>query len=185
MLKTTFFPGYMKQPCEVQYAIVKWPEPDNLITPVCIFVRQWDGNTSLINSDEGRNSLLTKILATDLEGVAIDFVRFVVSHEADCGTLGGVPHAFEFKVRVDIDDYLAKGNRANVRSIPDQTIGGSILNFVFKDRAKREISYWSRDVVGGCAKFYVDFEERAFVSREILEKLYTAIGMSTPGTPSP
>lgn len=178
MLKrNTFFPGNNRQACEVEYAIFECPgEFDNsqILRPVCILVRQWNG-TSLINTDEGRAALLTKILATDLAGVATDFIRFVVSHEA-----GGDAHAWEFKIHVDVDDYLANGNRANVKAIPEPTLGGTLLGLFGKGNSSREVSMWSRDIVGGCAKFYTIFDEREHISGDLLKALYAAAEMPLP-----
>lgn len=178
MLKcNTFFPGNNRQACEVEYAIFECPEElDNsqFMRPVCILVRQWNG-TSLINSDEGRTILLNRILATDLAGVATEFIRFVVSHES-----GGEAHAWEFKIRVDVDDYLAKGNRADVEKIPDPTLGGTLLNLFGKGSSGRRVSMWSRDIVGGCANFISDFDEREHISKETLRALYAAAEMPLP-----
>lgn len=181
MLKRrTFFPGNVRQASEVEYAIFECPEEfddSKIFRPVCILVRQWNG-TSLINSDEGRAALLTKILATDLAGVATEFVRFVVSFEA-----GGEAHAWEFKIRVDVDDYRAKGNRADVQEIPDKTLGGTLLSLIGKGSGRQQVSMWSRDIVGGCAQFYTVFDEREHVSGKILAALYAAAEMPFPSSP--
>lgn len=178
MLKRkTFFPGNDRQACEVEYAIFECPEElddSRFLRSVCIFVRQWNG-TSLINTDDGRAALLTKILATDLAGVATEFVRFVVSHET-----GGEAHALEFKIHVDADDFVAKGNRANVETIPDKTLGGTLLSLFGKGSSGRRITMWSRDVVGGCANFYTVFDEREHISGEVLKALYAAAEMPFP-----
>lgn len=178
MLKRkTFFSGNDRQACEVEYAIFECPkelDDSQILRPVCILVRQWNG-TSLINTDEGRAALLTKILATDLAGVATDFVRFVVSNE-----VGGEAHAWEFKIRVDVDDYLAKGNRANVETIPEPTLGGTLLSLFGKGSSGRRVSMWSRDIVGGCAQFYTVFDEREHISGEVLKALYAAAEMALP-----
>lgn len=176
MLKrNTFFPGNNQQPCEVEYAIFESPLDGSApFRPIYIFIRQWNG-TSLINFDEGRAALLTKILASDLAGVATEFVRFVVSYETDTDV-----HAWEFKVHVDVNDYLAKGNRADVEIIPDPTIGGTLLSLFGRGANDRRVSMWSRDIVGGCAKFYTVFDEREHVSGETLKALYAAAEMRMP-----
>lgn len=122
--------------------------------------------TSLVNTDAGRDILLNKILATDLQGVRTEFVRFFVLYD------GGKPHpmhGLELPIRLDFADYKKNGNPYEGPSLLQRLLyraGFGQLTF----------SYWSGHVLGGCAKFYTDFEERRHVPEEEMNELCAAVG---------
>lgn len=75
-------------------------------------------------------------------------------------------YAIELPIHVDIDDFIAKGNRHDVTQAPARDWLGTLKNAI--GIGNKQYTFWSGDVVGGCAKFYTDFEERRAVDAAIV-----------------
>lgn len=176
-LQRVIFPGNHGQPCEALYGIHLYNE--NHITRAHIAVVQSDASgymgTSLWNTDEGRNILLNKILAHDLAGVRVQFVRFSVIIDA-----GKTVHAAELPIEFDVDDYVAKGNPHDLLEQPASDLAGVLLKLIGK--GQKSVSIWSVHVLGGCARFYTDFEQRRHIPRGELEQLLKDIDYRPNGT---
>lgn len=169
-MQSIFFPGNTRQPCQARYGILLPKEGGTRIAQIVVVQSDKDPymGTSLWNTDEGRNLVLNRILETDLRGVRVEYIRFATIIHSDDGL-----HAIDLPIELDIDDYVAKGNRYDVGQAPAQDWIGVLRNLV--GRGNKQYGIWSGDVVGGCARFYMDFEERkhlnATIAREWLEAL--------------
>jgi len=150
-MKEIFFPGNARQPCKAQYGIVL--NHDSAISRVTIVVHQGPEHmqdTAILNTKYGRESILNAVLDTDLRGVRVEFVRFVAMLEREQGELV----AREFSIHVDADDFVARGNRHDMVQGSAEDWRGALLNLI--GQGDRKISFWSGDVVGGCARFYLN-----------------------------
>ncbi|TXT28377.1 MAG: hypothetical protein FD131_3154 [Rhodocyclaceae bacterium] len=170
-MKEIFFPGNWRQPCKAQYGITL--NTDGVIPEAVIVVYQGQQHmpaTSILNADDGCEAILNTALETDLRGVRVEFVRFVIVFESyDQGRLV----AREFPIRVDVDDFVARGNRHNVIQKPAEDWRGALLNLV--GQGNRKISFWSGDVVGGCARFHLDDENSKGLLQVDAEQLLKAV----------
>jgi hypothetical protein len=127
--------------------------------------------TSLVNSQQGRDIVLKKILANELQGVRVEFVRYFILADTDVpGWMAG----FEVPIRLDFDDYKNKGNRYHVERLAARSRLGRVLNLV--GFGKKAFSYCARDVVGGCATFHTDFDQRRQMPQEEIRTLCAAVG---------
>lgn len=159
-MQSIIFPGNTRQPCQARYGVLHIKESGTRIAQIVVVQSDKDAHmgTSLWNTDEGRNLVLNRILETDLQGVRIEYIRFAtVIHSS------GVLHAIDLPIEVDIDDYVAKGNRHDVGQALAQDWIGVLRNLV--GRGNKQYGIWSGDVVGGCARFYMDFERAKKIHR--------------------
>lgn len=168
-MKEIFFPGNSRQPCEAQYGIVL--SNDHTIPRATIVVHQAPlhmQGTAILNAKYGRESILNTVLETDLRGVRTEFVSFVVIIEPEQGRL----EAREFPIHVNADDFAGRGNRHNITQAPAEDWRGVLLNLI--GQGDRKISFWSGDVVGGCAHFYLDEDNSKGLSQVEAAKLLQA-----------
>lgn len=171
-MQIIFYPGFSGQPCRAEYGIAI--NHDKSIARADILVinsRRAGLETSLVNSQQGRDIVLNKILANELQGVRVEFVRYFILVDTDVpGWLAG----FEVPIRLDFDDYKNKGNRYHVERVAAQSHLRRVLNLV--GFGKKAFSYCARDVVGGCATFHTDFNQRRQMPQEEIRTLCAAVG---------
>lgn len=168
-MKEIFFPGNARQPCKAQYGIVL--NNDSTISRATIVVHQDEQHnqgTAILNAAYGRESILNAVLETDLRGVRVEFVSFVTMIERGQGQL----EAREYPIHVDADDFVARGNRHNIVPAQAEDWSGALLNLI--GRGNRKVSFWSGDVVGGCARFYLDEKNSKGLSQGEAGKLLKA-----------
>jgi hypothetical protein len=150
-VKQIVYAGNDRQPCVAEYAIVI--DDSEMIQRAHIVVVQSSKKgvwTSLYNTDEGRDNVLNRILAQELPGVRIDFLSFNLILD-----LSDHMEGFRFPIRLNWDDYIAKGNPYKKYLMPARSLKELLLNMLGKGAS--EIHAWN--VVGGCAEFYTDFED--------------------------
>lgn len=166
-MKTMFYPGFHGTTGQAFHGIaLRHDRPTVSTDIVAINSPRLGPATSLWNTNEGRDLVLNKILATDLQGIPTASVRFFVL--IDSPEPFGM-HGLELPIRLDFADYRKKGNPYEGPSLLERLlcrIGVGQLTF----------SYWSRHVVGGCAKFYTDFEQRRHLPHEEMNELCAAVG---------
>jgi hypothetical protein len=131
--------------------------------------------TSLYNTDEGRDNILNRILAQELPGVRVEFLTFNVILD-----LSNHMEGLRLPIRLDWDDYIARGNPHDSRVSLTFNIKAFLLQFFRKNY--REISIWSGHVVGGCAEFYTNIMDPERHRLDIIEasKLLEQAGYSRP-----
>ena len=171
-MKTIYYPGNMGQVSCADYGVAI--ENDGAISKAHIVFYQdkrHAPSTSLINTDKGRDIALNRVLENDLKGVRIDLIRFTVIFGDDYGDR---LHSFSFPINVDIDDYVAKGNPCDVKQAPADDLRGVLLNLMGK--GNKSYSFWSVNVVGGCARFYTQLSEATHLGEEEARALLTAAG---------
>jgi len=172
-MKRILFPGNMRQACEAWYSVTIQGD-GGFIAKAQIVVVQTDKinpgamGTSLWNTNAGRDNVLNRILETELQGVRTEFASLVSALD-----LGGDLRAIELPIHLDVDDYIARGNRYNVQQAPAQDWIGTLENAV--GMGNKIYSFWSGDVVGGCARFYTDFEEQRSVEPSIVRDWMSAL----------
>jgi hypothetical protein len=150
-VKQIVYAGNDRQPCVAEYAIVI--DDSEMIQRAHIVVVQSSKKgawTSLYNTDEGRDNVLNRILAQELPGVRIDFLSFNLILD-----LADHMEGFRFPIRLNWDDYIAKGNPYKKYLTPARSLKELLLKMLGKGAI--EIHAWN--VVGGCAEFYTDFED--------------------------
>ncbi|MGE8099487.1 hypothetical protein [Pseudomonas fluorescens] len=149
-MKQIIYAGNDSQPFVAEYAVVMddsgWTQHADIVV---VQSSQKGLGTSLYNTDRGRDNVLNRILTTDLPDVRIQYISFNIVLD-----LADHMEGLRLPIRLDLDDYIAKGNPHTVaisRAVTFKQILRRIIG-----RADREISYWSGHVVGGCALFYTD-----------------------------
>lgn len=168
-MKQIIFPGNSRQPCLAQYGI--FFESDNsLIQKAHVVVQSFGENsgTSLINTDSGRNVVLNHILDYELGGVRVEFVTFSLIYIAESSV-----HGFKFPIHFDLDDYINRGNPHNVDAEPPSDLKSTVLSLIGKGNKK--ITVWSYNVVCGCTKFFLDFNDREHIPSSEIDRLLAAI----------
>lgn len=170
-MKQIIFPGNYLQPCEAQYEIIFEDGGDSFTRNAHIVVVQSSGGnsgTSLINTDEGRDNILNRILSHDLNGVRVEFVTFSLIYVAN-----GSSHGFRFPIRLDMDDYVKRGNPHDVTDVPSSDLRSALLNLIGK--GGKQYSVWTYNIVGGCARFFLEFDEREHLSQSEVARLLAAV----------
>lgn len=165
-----FFPGNDRQACEAWYGIAI--DRDSGIARANIVViqsSQMDMGTSLWNTEAGRNNVLTRILDRDLKGVRTEFVNFFVAID-----MGETVHCMVFPIHVDADDFINKGNPHDLAQAPAENVRGMLLNFI--GAGNKRLSWWSGNVVGGCADFFTVLDEGKHVAPARVDELFKQIG---------
>ncbi|MBA6105246.1 hypothetical protein [Pseudomonas monteilii] len=177
-MKKIFFAGHDRQPCVAEYGVAI--DSTGAIQRAHIVVVQSSNNpgmgTSLYNTDTGRDNVLNRILAQEFPGVRIEFLTFNVILDLSESLEG-----MRFPIRVNWEDYKAKGNLFGEEAVPASDFKGSLLKLIGKgDRATTVYSY---NVVGGCADFFTVFEdeERERLSQAQARKLLIDAGYQFPG----
>lgn len=172
MLKTIYFAGNHGQPCQARYAILSRSD-DSLIAKVDVLVVQsdkWDSGTSLWNSDEGRASIMNRILSHDLEGVRLEFIDFYFALD-----IGSRLDALRIPIELDVDDYVSRGNPHDLLAPDDESIGETLYRITGKPK-RYAVRYSSVHVVGGCAKVSSPFDKREHVDPAKLASMMKAAG---------
>ena len=116
-MQQVFYPGHARQPCLGEYTIVLDHSEALARADIVLVSRAAHRGPSFWNSELGRNTVLNRIVATDLAGIRLEWIRLFVLHEKTAGAAGRLPEflGVELKINLDIDDYVAKGNRCTVR----------------------------------------------------------------------
>ncbi|MER8880765.1 hypothetical protein [Mesorhizobium sp. M0684] len=78
----------------------------------------------------------------------------------------------ELTIALDIDDYVARGNRCTVKR-------RNILSRLFTG-VSRTVVTWSGDVIGGCANFSTSFDDARQLDRQEIKTLCSRIGLLLP-----
>ncbi|MER8671395.1 hypothetical protein NKH45_30295 [Mesorhizobium sp. M1156] len=137
--------------------------------------------TSFHCSGFGRDLVLNRILANDLQGVRLDWIKLFLLDELPASASGPIPdlHATEItRIKLDTDDFIARGNPCTIRR-------RNFLSRLFTG-ISREVSYWNGHVVGGCARFSTSLENLRLLDQTEIETLCARIGLRTPAAePSP
>lgn len=161
-MQTIFYPGNVNQPCRAEFDIVidnrgVFPQADIVV----VNSNQWGGQTWLVNNDQSRDFLLNNILANNLRGVSISFIRFcLIMHAGDLASATG----FEFPIHKACSVQRPKSLRwklANLIGGSDESTGPTTMEMAEADR-----------------NFYTDFEERRQLSKEQTETWLAAVGDS-------
>ena len=167
-VRQIIFPGVDGQPCVASYGIAFRRELIAQAEIVVVQNHEMSG-TSLWNTDAGRNNVLNRILANDLAGVRIEFVRFTAIFDAETGL-----HAMRFPIHLDDADFVAKGNPAHRVRIAPRNVKEHLLKVI--GLGPTGISWWSGHVTAGCARTYVEFSEGEHLPRSESAMLLKAIG---------
>jgi hypothetical protein len=169
-MKQIIFPGNHRQPCEAQYGIFFDKSDAFFLKAHIVVVQTFGGNsgTSLINTDEGRNAILNHILSNDLYGVRTDYIVFSLIYLA-----GDTRHGFQFPIHFNMEDYVKRGNPHDVENLPPEDFHSVLLSLIGKGDKRYTVN--SCDVVGGCARFFLLFDEREHLSGSEVDRLLAAV----------
>ncbi len=173
-MKQIFYAGNHRQPFVAEYAIVvddsDWTQRAHIVVVQSSQKGVW---TSLYNTDEGRNSVLNRILVQELSGVRIEFLTFNIILD-----LSSRMEGLRLPIRLNRRDYIAKGNVYRTRFFPALNLKTMLLQLLHKHH--RQTSIWSGHVVGGCAEFYTDLMDPERHQLDIIEasKLLEKAGYS-------
>ena len=169
-MQTIIYPGFDHQPCQALYGIVNHRDQARSDI-VLINTPRLGPVTSLWNTQEGRDLVLNRILASDLQGVGTQYIRFFVF--IDSGGADGM-RGIEFPMRLDFVDYKKKGHPYEVERVAAPTRVGRVLNLL----GLRQLKFWVHDryLVAGCADFRSDFERQRHVLAEEIAALCAAVG---------
>lgn len=171
-MQEIFYPGHANQPCIGEYGIALDNSDAFTRADIVLVSRQAHGGASFYNSGFGRDAVLNRILANDLKGIRLDWIRLFVLTEKAAPAPGRMPEflGVEIKtIRLDTDDFVAKGNRCTVKQ-------RNILSRLFTG-ISTEICYWSGDVIGGCANFSTSLEDARQLDRQEIDALCARIGI--------
>lgn len=175
-MQQLFYPGHAGQPCIGEYAVTIDSSGTFPVADIVLISRHEHAGASFLNSVTGRDAVLNRILANDLSGVRLDWIRlFVLTEKTAAGPEGRLDfHGVEIKdIRLDTDDYVARGNPCTIRR---RNIVARLLTGI-----AREVSYWSGHVVGGCARFSTSLENSRHLGGQEIETLCVRTGlMSSP-----
>ncbi|MBX8588623.1 hypothetical protein K5D56_04450 [Pseudomonas cichorii] len=153
-MKKILFAGNDRQPCVAYYGIAI--DNSSFIQHAHIVVvqttKQPGMGTSLYNADTGRDSILNRILSHELSGVRVEFVTFNIILDMSTHLDG-----MRFPIRLDWDDFKAKGNPYGEKSLPPEDLKG-MVRWLF-GKSDKETTVYSYHVVGGCADFYTDLND--------------------------
>lgn len=176
MTTKIFFPGNDRQPCVAQYGITIDRDQGIAKAEIVVVQTNREGSpamgTSLYNTDDGRDIILNKILATDLRGVRIEFVNFYVILDLEHRLEG-----LKLPIRLDFENYMARGNPYDIENVKaENIIAGKVMQWMGK--GNKTYTYNSIHVLGGCANFYTDLmdEQREPVGAGKASELLQAIG---------
>ncbi|HEX7646443.1 MAG TPA: hypothetical protein VF450_03420 [Noviherbaspirillum sp.] len=167
-VREIIFPGNDGQPCVAQYGIAFDRESIARAEIVVVQSHEMRG-TSLWNTDEGRNNVLNRILSHDLQGVRVEFIGFTCVFDANDGL-----HAIRFPIHLDYKDFIDQGNPVKFERIAPRSLIERCLTWI--GRGPVETSWWSGHVKAGCARVFVEFEERVHLPTSKVALLLDAIG---------
>ena len=178
-MQQVFYPGHAGEPCVGEYAIAL-NRTDMIARADIVLVSLLSHMASFHSSGFGRDIVLNRILANDLQGVRLNWIRLFLLTEtyASGSGQGSEFHATEVRIKLDPDDFIARGNPCTVRR-------PNFLSRLFTG-ISQEVSYWNGHVVGGCARFSTSIENLRLLDQTETETLCTRIGLRTPAAkPSP
>lgn len=179
-MQQVFYPGHAGEPCAGEYAIAL-DRTDMIARADIVLVSRRSHMASFHSSGFGRDIVLNRILANDLQGVRLEWIRLFLLNEQSASASAAIPdfHATEItRIKLDTDDFIARGNPCTVRR-------RNFLSRLFTG-ISQEVSYWNGHVVGGCARFSTSLENLRLLDQTEIETLCTRIGLRTPAAkPSP
>jgi len=167
------YPGFDGQPCQADCIIVINNEEG--IPKATIIAYQDDRHvpyTSLVNTDTGRNLVLNRVLESELQGVRIDLIQFVV---VIGDYLGKELHGFDFPIRFDLEDYAARGNPHEIVGSPASNVAGSFLKLIGK--GDKQIHALARNIVGGSTRVSTYLEEAKSPNLTEIRKMLISHGL--------
>jgi len=168
-MQVIFYPGSINQICRAQYGIAI--RDDESITSVNIVVINSPRAAPLWTSRVGRDLVLNRILTNELLGIRMESVRFFVLADTEApGRMTGI----ELSIKLDLNDYMKNGNPYQIRRVAVPSLLGRLRHLV--GMGQKTISFWSGHVLGGCAYFYVDFEQCRHLPPEEIGALCAAVG---------
>jgi len=108
-----FYAGNRRQPCRAEYGIVLFRDGLELTQAwiVVVWRRSIWGGTSLHNAYGGVDSILNRILSTELEGVRLDCIRMFLVQDYTDERLQGPYHQFaaiEVPIRFNLRDWVER-----------------------------------------------------------------------------
>lgn len=171
-MQHVLYPGNAGQPCVGEYAIALDRTGTFTRADVVLVNRQAHGGASFRNADIGRDVVLNRILANDLKGIRLEWIRVFMLIEKTAPAPGRMPEFFGVEIRkIEIDnvDFIARGNPCTVKRF-------NILSRLFTG-ISREVCYWSGDVVGGCANVTTSFEDSRHLDPDEIHDLCRRIGI--------
>lgn len=171
-MQQVLYPGHAGQPCVGEYAIALDRQDVFTRADVVLVNRQAHGGASFRNADIGRDVVLNRILANDLKGIRLEWIRLFMLIEKTAPAPGPMPEFFGVEIRkieIDTDDFIARGNPCTVKRF-------NILSRLFTG-ISREVRYWSGHAVGGCANVITSFEESRHLDIEEIRDLCGRIGI--------
>lgn len=171
-MQMIFYPDDQGEPCRAEYGIIMGHDRDSARADIVVVnSRRMGLCSSLWNMARARDSVLNQILRKDLLGIRVDLVRFFSVVDADAS----IPlKGMELPIRLDWADYKKQGGKYQVERIAAPTFIGRVLN-MFGLYAKK-VRAVNADVVGGCANFHADFENRRGLLPQELDELCEAVG---------
>lgn len=173
-MQPVLYPGHAGQPCAGEYAIALDHSDTFTRADIVLVSRLAHCGASFCNADFGRDAVLNRILATELKGIRLEWIRVFLLVEKTAPRPGCMPNFFGIeitRIELDTDDYVAKGNRCTVRR---RNILSRLATGI-----SREICYWSGDVVGGRADVTTSCEHSRHLGRDEIHDLCRRIGMPT------
>ena len=171
-MQLIIYPGAANQPCQAEYGISITDDPSGARADIVVIdAGEAAAHMALVDASHGLDLVLNKILATDLQGIRIDLVRFFVIAGTDSpsGRKG-----YELPIRLDFEDYQRKGNPVEIQSVMPTSLKGW-LRYVLGFYVKR-VSASNRNVVGGCANVTTGLERARPVTAAEARLLLTAVG---------
>jgi hypothetical protein len=176
-MRQVFYPGQAGQPCVGEYAIVLDRSGVLPSADIVLVSRLSHRGPSFQDSNTGRDLVLNRILANDLKGIRLEWLRLFMLVEHTASAPGRAPEFFgrELRIDLDADDFIARGNRCSVKR-------SNILARLFTGVSYR-VSYWSGSVVGGCANVTSSLWDSRELDREEIRDLCQRIGIDA-GSPN-
>lgn len=172
-MQQVFYPGHAGEPCVGEYAIAL-DRTDMITRADIVLVSRLSHMASFHSFGFGRDIVLNRILANDLQGVRLNWIKLFLlteTYASGCG-LGSEFHATEVRIKLDTDDFIARGNPCTIRR-------RNFLSRLFTG-ISQEISYWSGHVVGGCARVSTSLEDLRVLDQTETEALCARIGLTAP-----
>jgi hypothetical protein len=172
-MQKVFYPGHAGQPCIGEYAIVLDRSGALPSADIVLVSRQSHRGPSFQESNTGRNLVLNRILANDLRGIRLEWLRLFMLVERTASASARAPEFFgrELRIDLDTDDFIARGNRCSVKR-------SNILARLFMG-VSYCVSYWSGSVVGGCANVTSSLWDSRELDREEIRDLCQRVGIDT------
>jgi hypothetical protein len=170
-MQLIFYPDSDNQVAQAEYGVVIRHENSIARADVVVINSHGAGlGASLWNSQAGRDLVLNRILANELKGIRVQFIRFFVLVDLEApGWMRGI----ELPIRLDINDYMRKGNPHEIQRVAAPGLLGWLRHLAHF--GKKRISFWGGHVQGGCADFYTDFEQRRHLPPEEITALCAAV----------